>query len=219
MVTKSRAPSVDRPAARLKRVGGQLCLDFANTVGGWNPVSGEARFEVRDERLEDYADLVAWTVGAGALPEADATALLREATRRPSEAAGVLGRARRLREALYRTGWRLANGRAPGREDVAVMESEIRKAHEKERLSGSPQGLAWALERDPHALDLPLWPIALSLEQYLTQGDLSRLRACPGDDCGWLFDDVSRNRSRQWCDMRDCGNVAKVRRYRSRARG
>ena len=220
MVTsKSRAAGLDRPAARMKRVGGQLCLDFANTVGGWNAVGSEPRFTVRDDRLGEYADLVSWAAGAATLAAAEGAALLREAQRRPSEAAAVLARARRLREALYRTGWRLAQGRAPARDDVAAIEQEIRAAHRQEQLSASAQGLAWSLQRPADALDLPLWPVALSAEAYLTRGDLSRLRACPGDDCGWLFDDASRNRSRQWCDMRDCGNVAKVRAYRSRSKG
>ena len=216
MVTKSRPPGLDRPAARIKRVGGRLCLDFANTVGGWEPAPGEGRFVVRDDRLREYPDLVAWAAAAGALAESDAAAVLRGADGRSSEAAAVLARARRLREALYRTGWRLAHGRAPVREDLAIMEREIRLARQHERLSGSERGLAWTLQNDPAALDLPLWPVALSAEEYLTTGDVGRLRACPGDECGWLFEDASRNHSRQWCDMRDCGNVAKVRRYRSR---
>jgi predicted RNA-binding Zn ribbon-like protein len=218
MVTARTArAALDRPAARMKRVAGQLCLDFTNSVGGWDP-AGDSRFEVRDERLPEYADLVAWSVGAGSLPEADAAPLVGEAARRPAQAEAVLARARRLRQALYHTGWHLAHGRAPDREDLAVVEREIRLARQQQRLAGTAAGLSWTLARDPAALDLPLWPIALSAEAYLTGGDVGRLRACPGDECGWLFEDASRNRSRQWCDMRDCGNVAKVRRYRSRQR-
>src|SRR5438309_43500 len=52
--------------------------------------------------------------------------------------------------------------------------------------------------------------------ELLTKGDLTRLRQCQGDDCGWIFEDASRNRGRRWCDMRDCGNIAKVRRFRTR---
>jgi predicted RNA-binding Zn ribbon-like protein len=61
-----------------------------------------------------------------------------------------------------------------------------------------------------------LWHIADSAAEFLTTGDLTRLRECSGEDCGWLFEDTSKNRSRQWCDMRDCGNLAKVRRFRTR---
>jgi predicted RNA-binding Zn ribbon-like protein len=63
-----------------------------------------------------------------------------------------------------------------------------------------------------------LWLIADSAAEMLTTSDLSRLKQCPGDDCGWLFEDTSKNRRRQWCDMQDCGNLAKVRRFRSRLR-
>ncbi len=48
------------------------------------------------------------------------------------------------------------------------------------------------------------------------QGAWPRLKACPADDCQWAFYDGSRNRSRTWCWMEECGNREKTRRYRSR---
>ncbi|HAT18121.1 MAG TPA: hypothetical protein DCS76_10030 [Gemmatimonadetes bacterium] len=50
------------------------------------------------------------------------------------------------------------------------------------------------------------------------QPDGRGLRRYHADGCLWLFIDKSRNRSRRWCDMADCGNQAKVRRFRERAR-
>lgn len=47
-------------------------------------------------------------------------------------------------------------------------------------------------------------------------GGWSRLKLCPADDCLEAFYDRSRNRSRIWCDMADCGNRAKLRSYRAR---
>lgn len=38
-----------------------------------------------------------------------------------------------------------------------------------------------------------------------------RLKTC--GNCGWLFLDRSKNRSRAWCDMAVCGNRAKARRH------
>ncbi|MGQ9734572.1 MAG: CGNR zinc finger domain-containing protein [Candidatus Bipolaricaulia bacterium] len=43
--------------------------------------------------------------------------------------------------------------------------------------------------------------------------DLQRVGECADPRCGWLFLDRSRNRTRRWCDMKGCGNRAKVRRY------
>nr|WP_221383261.1 CGNR zinc finger domain-containing protein [Actinoplanes polyasparticus] len=48
--------------------------------------------------------------------------------------------------------------------------------------------------------------------------DWPRLKACRALDCGWVFVDGSRNMSRRWCDMGDCGNRAKGAAFRSRAR-
>jgi predicted RNA-binding Zn ribbon-like protein len=50
--------------------------------------------------------------------------------------------------------------------------------------------------------------------------DLGRVRVCPIDEggCGWLFFDRSRNGSRRWCAMADCGAQAKARRLTARRR-
>lgn len=53
----------------------------------------------------------------------------------------------------------------------------------------------------------------------LTSPDATRLRECASEDCIWLFLDHSRNQRRRRCDMRTCGNVAKVRAQRERRRG
>jgi len=45
-----------------------------------------------------------------------------------------------------------------------------------------------------------------------------RVKACPGPDCGWVFHDGSRNGSRRWCDMAECGNRAKGAAFRARQR-
>jgi predicted RNA-binding Zn ribbon-like protein len=78
------------------------------------------------------------------------------------------------------------------------------------------EGLRWDWPDAGSRLDSPLWPVGRAAAALLTSGDLSRLRQCGGERCGWLFLDRSRNRSRHWCTMEDCGNVSKVRRFRQR---
>ena len=56
----------------------------------------------------------------------------------------------------------------------------------------------------------------LAVERLQVLGAWERLKACPAEDCEWAFFDVSRNRSRTWCSMEECGNRAKTRRYRRR---
>jgi predicted RNA-binding Zn ribbon-like protein len=43
-----------------------------------------------------------------------------------------------------------------------------------------------------------------------------RLKIC--GNCGWLFLDRSKNRSRTWCDMAVCGNRIKANRHYRRTR-
>jgi predicted RNA-binding Zn ribbon-like protein len=47
-------------------------------------------------------------------------------------------------------------------------------------------------------------------------GTWERLKACRQDTCGWLFYDVSRNRSSSWCSMQICGGREKSRAFRRR---
>jgi predicted RNA-binding Zn ribbon-like protein len=55
-----------------------------------------------------------------------------------------------------------------------------------------------------------------SIVEAQANGTWPRLKACRSETCGWAFYDRSRNHSRTWCDMSDCGNRAKARRYRAR---
>ena len=86
-------------------------------------------------------------------------------------------------------------------------------AVERARLERGRDGvfrLAW----DGDHLERPLWPLAVAALDLLRDGPLDRLKAC--EDCPWLFLDTSRNRSRRWCSMDDCGSRSKMRRYRAR---
>lgn len=52
----------------------------------------------------------------------------------------------------------------------------------------------------------------------MADGSWARLKACPGERCGWAFYDRSANGSATWCSMRVCGNRAKTRAYYQRRR-
>jgi predicted RNA-binding Zn ribbon-like protein len=107
-------------------------------------------------------------------------------------------------------------GRRPDPADLPLLNAEIATARSRERLAARRDGLVWSWPEAGERLDSPLWAVSRAAAALLTSGDLSRLRQCGGDECGWLFLDRSRNRSRQWCTMEDCGNVSKVRRFRKR---
>ncbi|AYG58669.1 CGNR zinc finger domain-containing protein [Rhizobium jaguaris] len=47
--------------------------------------------------------------------------------------------------------------------------------------------------------------------RLIAMPDPDRMKICR--NCGWLFIDRSKNKSRAWCDMAVCGNRAKANRY------
>jgi predicted RNA-binding Zn ribbon-like protein len=203
----------ERPAAAVNLVGGRLCLDFINSVGARRTArSGE--MVIRDEKLTDYLDLLVWARHAGALTSGHARML----TRRQSEKEATLAfrRAIRLREALYRIFRAILLRKEPERLHLRVLNEELRFVRETEHLVFRKSHFTWYWQPSDSSLDTVVRSVAQSAAELLTQGDLTRLHQCEGDDCGWIFEDTSRNRSRRWCEMRDCGNVAKVRRFRRR---
>lgn len=214
-------PTMEEPVAndRFRRLGGRPCLDFVNTVSGWaSPAGPPGHFRELEERMPDYQALLDWSA-----PVLDANVrarLERQAQEDPRSAERVLVRAHALRAALYRIFHASLTGVPPERADLDRLEREWREARSHERLVPAGHNLAIALDGDTPPLDRLLHEVARSAVELLTSPDLGRVHRCPGEGCGWLFLDTSRAGRRRWCDMRDCGNVSKVRRFRERqARG
>ncbi|MFC7908711.1 CGNR zinc finger domain-containing protein [Streptomyces sp. JHA19] len=56
----------------------------------------------------------------------------------------------------------------------------------------------------------------MALAFFVVAGEQERLRRCEAPDCRHAFVDLSRNRSRRYCDSRTCGNRLHVAAYRAR---
>lgn len=194
----------------LELIGGRPSLDFTNTEGGER--NGPP------ERLESYHDLVAWSLYAGVVDEPGAGRLEDLARERPREAARVFGRAIELREALYRIFVAIVSGASPAEPDLDVLDRELAEALTHLRVVPAGERFAWRFVEGDERLDRMLWTIVDDAADLLSSDTLERVKECGGDSCAWLFYDESRNRSRRWCDMGDCGNRAKVRRYYRRRR-
>lgn len=57
---------------------------------------------------------------------------------------------------------------------------------------------------------------AMALVDVLRSGELDRLRVCAAESCGAVVLDLSRNRSKMYCDTGNCANREHVRAYRQR---
>lgn len=57
---------------------------------------------------------------------------------------------------------------------------------------------------------------AMALLDIIRSDDLDRLRECAAEDCSAVLVDLSRNRSKRYCDVGNCGNRMNVIAYRAR---
>jgi predicted RNA-binding Zn ribbon-like protein len=193
-------------------LGGRLCLDFANTV---DPRVGSHPHEL----LKNYPDLVQWGQQVDVLMEDEAKDLLRGAARRPEEAVMTLERAIALREVIYRIFSAIARGTNPQSKDLEALLSAYAEVMMHAQLTSTPSGFTWGWIRREDGFDRMLWPVVHSAIELLTSQEVKRVKECPGlGDCGWLFLDTSKNSSRQWCSMDECGSRAKMRRLYARKR-
>jgi predicted RNA-binding Zn ribbon-like protein len=203
---------------KFEYIGGNLALDFANTTS-------HRETESPRERLQSYADLLAWAEGAGGAAAEVLAGLQSEAEAHPEAASRALEQARALRESIYRVFHAFPPG--PGEAfspaaDLARINAICQRAkrHRELRLrrnarAGGPR-FEWAWNTGAGALDRVLWPVAVAAGDLLTGADPRRVKECGGEHCNWLFLDQSKNRSRRWCTMQDCGNRVKARRHHAK---
>ncbi len=182
-----------------------LCLDFANTNAAGRKGEGA-------DSLACPADLVAWLESNGA----GGRALRRTVRTDPALANRLLARAKRLREATYRAMSAIADGRSASDVDIDAVSKEARSARAAFKLVRDEDAYKWELWTDEPESTLAM--IAISAAELLTGQDLHRVRECGNETCGWLFLDNSKNQSRKWCDMSDCGNRMKARRHYARVK-
>ena len=176
----------DKPAPGRLRLV-QAFLNSTNTKSG------------RDD-FSSAAELKAWLVEEQLIPEKAAIA------------ESDVGQAAAVRDALIR----LIESRADGKIDsnaVDVLNRSTRSA--QMCVSFGSEGRV-QLEPLAPAVDGALGKLIAIVVDAMSDGTWENLKICRGFDCSWAFYDRSKNHSGAWCDINDCGNVAKARSYRAR---
>lgn len=199
----------EKHAGNLDLRGGRLCLDFANTVD----YHGRERPK---EYLNTFKDLIAWSLHLNILRNYEAKKLSRVAEMHPSKAKMVLNRAIELREAIYRIFSSIFEGKRAKGEDLALLNENLYKTMSNSLIIQTKSSFFWDSNGNKEALDWILNPVIRSAAELLVSEELKRVRKCADQECGWLFLDISRNKNRRWCDMKDCGNRAKASRFYKR---
>ncbi len=206
----TEAKSEGRHPPRFDLIAGNPCLDFVNTL--------DDRHIKPKELLEHYSDLARFGEDTGLLDPSQADQLVKRASKFPDRAEAALRRAKELREAIHDVFWPLINHRAVPAGALAKLNAEARIAAEHLRLVPINRGFQWRFD-DLDDFDSLLWQIARSAADLLASDHLSFVRACSSKECEWFFLDSSKNHHRRWCDMKRCGNRAKVRKFYAKQKG
>jgi predicted RNA-binding Zn ribbon-like protein len=180
--------------------GGNLALDFVNTVG--NRLS---ETEKRDY-FQTSDELLRWIREASlSLPNENGETIS------PRD----LRKATAFRESIYRLLVRQIEDKPPLPGDLRSLNEILMKQRSRMHLTRRSGVYQWRAEPTSD-IEWILEQVAEAAATLLTSSELKQLKACQNETCGWLFVDRSRNQPRRWCSMEDCGNRAKARRHYER---
>src|SRR5579859_9602 len=163
------------------------------------------------EWLEHFVDLVVWAEIGDVLSKEDARRLLNESEAQPDAAQIALDEAKALREVIYHLFLAAVAKKEPPAADLAAFNKALRQAPPRTQISYEGGKCRWKVPVE--TLDGVLWPLLWAAADLLVSEQLAQVKICEGEACGWLFLDTSRNQSRRWCSMADCGNRAKANRF------
>lgn len=187
-------------------LGERLCLDFVNTVS-WRGKDESKDFFVT------YTDLLIWSRYVNIITDKDFNSLQKRAEKYPDEANKALKRAIELREASYALFSAGEEGNTPLKSNLLTFNNFLSRAMSHSQIIQTYDGFVWSTDDDKNSLDWMLNPVIRSTAELLVSSEIGKVKTCGDNECGWIFLDSSRNQSRRWCDMKDCGNRAKARRF------
>lgn len=185
-------------AHRFELVGGDLALDFMNTIHDWTVA------EPRDY-LADFGATLRFGTATRALTQREARRLAAK------PAANELRRLRELRARLERVFRAALVQRAPLASDFTALSKDAVNAARAARLRRSRQQVVREVTVDAAGPATLRWRVVEAALALITTDRFRLVKTCPA--CGWFFLDTSKNKSRRWCSMMTCGSNAKARRY------
>jgi predicted RNA-binding Zn ribbon-like protein len=204
-------------------VGGHPVLDLVDTIS-WRLDPPRTVDRLRTPDL-----LGAWAAGAAVVDASDSGAVDAAVATDPVAARRALADLHALRALATDLLDQLAVPPAGGSEDARIGAAldALRARYVRAVSRATPRfpaasgRLTWSVPlagKPGETLGAVADRLAIALVELLSGPDLTRLRRCEGEGCGWLFLDLTRNHSRRWCAAGDCGNRTRVRRHRAAVR-
>ncbi|WP_066041392.1 CGNR zinc finger domain-containing protein [Herbiconiux solani] len=114
---------------------------------------------------------------------------------------------------LFRRFWELDRD-----DSVALVNGILRDANALPQLvrHGDWDWHLHATESDAPLATRMAVEVAMAFIDVIRGDELDRLKRCAADDCDGVLVDLSRNRSKRFCDAGNCGNRMNVLAYRAR---
>lgn len=183
-----------------------LCLNFINTAD-WHATDHPSEY------LERPEDFVLWCFHVGLINRVQVEILRNKVFLDLNRWKSFLTRVIRLREILYRIFFLWVKKRTVDKSDLTSFNSFFTGSMRYARIQKNPEGFIITFPEPEIDFRHLLHPIVQSTLNLLTSEKLNLIKQCADPMCGWFFIDSSKNRSRRWCSMKDCGNRTKARRF------
>jgi len=184
-------------------IGGHPVLDFINTV--------EDQDKQRNLNLiADWSSFVAWAQAAEIFSE-EQLGVLNNAI--PSvEKISLLVEIQQVKEETYNALNFILCSTSTENSAFKKLQCRIKTAISHASLVQQAASFSWQANTNN-----PNWVVdilLLRIEDFLCHTDMTKLRQCKG--CSWMFLNSGRGKGRQWCNMKTCGNRAKLAAFRER---
>ena len=181
-----------------KLLGEEISLDFVNTISWPNT-------EWEHDWLQSADNFLKWAIAAGVTDKQTAKKL---ASQSNAALTNQMKEVYLIRKELAKI---LTTFAFEEKTDPAVVKKTDDLYHKivKHRHIDT-KSYEWIWDEPTILTDL-LNLVMWNAVYIITELDHSRLKYC--GSCKWLFYDKTKNKSRRWCDMEDCGSRDKALRY------
>jgi len=161
--------------------------------------------------LHNYLDLVTWVYFADAINNSQKERLLHAGWENESKANQIYDDSLQLRESFYNFIVNMMNRDEISPANMQLINQWLSKAFSNMELTQLNNHFLLDWNEESFGLESVLWPIIRAFADLVTSEDINNIKQC--SNCGYLFVDNSKNKSRRWCSMEICGNRVKALRH------
>jgi predicted RNA-binding Zn ribbon-like protein len=188
----------------IRLIGGEVCLDFINTIHDRSLGNSVDYLE------GGYASLLQWSEYAG-IWDRKLILKLQSERRTQNEKDHVYQQAIMLRQTLFDIFGAIADHKKVPPAALSTFNEFLSGAFLHKKIVAHKNKYVSEWELSDSSDNWLLWSIIESAYLLLTGDQSQKIKKCPA--CFWVFVDKSKGGKRKWCSMDTCGAIDKSRRY------